>query len=858
MRDNCNLKKWILPVSAFGVSAILLCGVFAVSGLYPFGERTLAWGDMSQQVVPLLMELKDILSGNSSMFLNLQNAGGMSFWGVFFFFLSSPFHLLVVLIEKAEIYHLVNILVLVKLSLAAATASVFFRREAPSLPFSAQLALSLSYGLCGYGMLYYQNLVWLDMLYLFPILVIGFLRVIEEGKIGLFTATLTIAIATNYYLSYMVFLELILCSGIFLWVCVPPEKRGVTAGKLGAGALTALLLTAVIWLPSLLQCLSSARTSGGVADSIRSGGFWAMISTTLPVLFCSASAAVLPWLYRPSPPSPKGRAVAICWGLTVLPMLVEPINKMWHTGSYQAFPARYGYMPVLFGLWFMAIGLRTQRKKGKPLSSQAKFALAISVSLSLAAGAYLLTGAYKTVSEYTHTLWVSPQAFGLLTLFWLTCLSGVFLVCSLWRKAGGKFLSKVLLAFCLVQSVVQAEIWIGSAANVPEKSLAVLATAGPEDMGLYRVKPESKFCHVNLLGGLGFPTLSHYTSLTDERFLAVMKKLGYSSYWMEISGCCGTTVSDILLSNKYSLNEEVHYSLTGAGNLGYLVPAETLPETLVLGDRIALQNELSRILTGAPAFESHMPINRTLRWESDRILLEPGVLQYEISVEKQTTLYFDAFDCISTRLREKINEVFSVTVNGVEVTESYPTQSCNGILNLGTFEQEMVHVQIEIKRQAELCSFGVWSMDFSQAAALRGALTNGELCYENNEITGKIHSNSGQALFLSIPWNPGMRVLVNGGQVQPRIVLDCFMEIPLANGENDIMLLYIPVGFLPGLYISIGGMVILSICWVLQRKKWLHWLTIRWYQIAPALLYTAFVLLLLAVYVLPLLIWITG
>ena len=36
--------------------------------------------------------------------------------------------------------------------------------------------------------------------------------------------------------------------------------------------------------------------------------------------------------------------------LTLVPVIIEPINKMWHTGSYQAFPVRYGYITVMMGL----------------------------------------------------------------------------------------------------------------------------------------------------------------------------------------------------------------------------------------------------------------------------------------------------------------------------------------------------------------------------------------------------------------------------------------------------------------------------------------------------------------------------
>ena len=194
---------------AFLMAAGLLCLVYACFGLYPFGEKTLSWGDMDQQVVPLLMELQDILRGDSGFFLNLQNAGGMSFYGVFFFFLASPFSFLALFWEKAQLYLLANLLVLLKLSLAAASGAWFFQREYPSLGRGKHLFFGLSYGLCGYGLLYYQNLVWLDMLCLFPLVMRGFSQLVYRGRCRLFLLALSAALVVNYYLSYMLLLAVV-------------------------------------------------------------------------------------------------------------------------------------------------------------------------------------------------------------------------------------------------------------------------------------------------------------------------------------------------------------------------------------------------------------------------------------------------------------------------------------------------------------------------------------------------------------------------------------------------------------------------------------------------------------------------
>lgn len=857
MRNVCHIYSYtVRPTAAFLSCSAMLSAMFAAFGLYPFGDKTLAWCDMSQQVIPLLMELKDVLSGQTGWFLNLQNAGGMSFWGVFFFFLASPFHFLVLLVEKSDIYLLVNVLVLAKLSLAAATTSVFFQREVPELQMPAHLAVCISYGLCGYGLMYYQNLVWLDMLYMFPLTMTGFIMLLDEGKVRLLTVCLTLSIIVNYYLSYMLLLGMILCGAVFIHSSAPKERRKILAGKLGFSAVAALLLTAVVWLPSLLQCLSSARTGGGVVQSVQSGRVFTNICTSLPVLFCTIGATAVPLLSRFFPKNAKINAVKACWAMTVIPMVIEPVNKLWHMGSYQAFPVRYGYMPVFFGLWFLALGLGSATKKTVKIRKRQPIWLALVLLVPLITGVYILYAHFGEISSYTSSLWVSEEGFLYLSIFWLACLITLLWVCFVYTKEYPRqFTSWALLGLVLIQSAVQVTTFVGSAANTPSRSLSVMSAAPIGDDGLYRAKQESKFTHVNLLGGLGYPTLNHYTSLTDARFLAVMKKLGYSSYWMETSGCCGTLVSDILLSNKYILDSELNWTATGSGDLGYIVPSGVLPETLELGDRILLQEELCRALTGEALFTRYTPIGGQTAKQDGKTALEPCSLRYQIQVGQMETLYFDAFDCISTSLREAINDGFSIKVNEIEIAESYPTKRCNGILKLGSFENETVTVEITVRKQMQVCSFGVWGL--KDPKPLAASLANARLRYENGSITGSADVQEGQALFLSVPWYSGMKVRVNGQTVQPKQVLDCFMEIPLPDGHSQITVSYIPAGLLTGAAVSIAAAFLLLQGWLFRRNQTVAKVKDVWYRCATILLRLSFAAVILIVYLLPPVVWLT-
>ena len=187
-----KLKKNYSLLSSPLIVITVILAVFYEGGLYPFGNKSAAWCDMYQQVIPLLTDLKDILSGKQSIFFNLNNAGGMNFWGVFFFFIASPFSLLVVFFKKTDIVLMVNLLIVLKLGLSAFTSTVYMRRH-----FRGRLSqmmivlLSVSYGLCGYGMLYFQNNIWLDEMYLLPLLLLGFDILIEKRNIVPFTAVLS-------------------------------------------------------------------------------------------------------------------------------------------------------------------------------------------------------------------------------------------------------------------------------------------------------------------------------------------------------------------------------------------------------------------------------------------------------------------------------------------------------------------------------------------------------------------------------------------------------------------------------------------------------------------------------------------
>lgn len=118
------------------------------------------------------------------------------------------------------------------------------------------------------------------------------------------------------------------------------------------------MLSAVIWIPALLQYLNSAR-GGNLFQSLGSGSFISPLDTIGMLLLCT-SIMIPAFLFqslrcaRGEMADSKEAYTLVLFVLMLIPVIVEPVNKIWHTGSYQAFPGRYGYILVLLGLCLAA------------------------------------------------------------------------------------------------------------------------------------------------------------------------------------------------------------------------------------------------------------------------------------------------------------------------------------------------------------------------------------------------------------------------------------------------------------------------------------------------------------------------
>ena len=91
--------------------------------------------------------------------------------------------------------------------------------------------------------------------------------------------------------------------------------------------------------------------------------------------------------------------------------------------------------------------------------------------------------------------------------------------------------------------------------------------------------------------------------------------------------------------------------------------------------------------------------------------------------------------------------------------------------------------------------------------------------YDSTHIEGQITMKEPGKVFLSVPYEKGWTVYVDGEETVTENYGDCFMMIPLQPGMHEIDLRYEPVGKKEGIVISICGMVLFGLLAFMTRKK---------------------------------------
>ena len=312
--------KWNYLALAFTIPVVGMLFVMLISQYEPFGKYSMLYSDMYHQYYPFFVEFRRAILSGDGLLYTWSIGLGMDYLGLIAYYLASPLNLLSIFVPEGWLLEFFSLLVPVKLGLASMFFALFLKSVFEKDDFSISL-FGAMYGLCAWALGYQWNIMWLDTFALVPLVVLGMVRLLKDRKFILYTLTLALAIAANYYIGLFVCIFVFLLFFIYEICRWQGIKRFFgDLFRIAVFSALAIGMTAFLELPAFaaLQTTQSSvnnfpttfrlniadeNTIPGLLDAMRqvAGNMGAAIEPTykegLPNLYCGVGSLLLAVLY---------------------------------------------------------------------------------------------------------------------------------------------------------------------------------------------------------------------------------------------------------------------------------------------------------------------------------------------------------------------------------------------------------------------------------------------------------------------------------------------------------------------------------------------------------------------------------
>lgn len=795
--NNSTLKNVAFYAACFTFSIALFVTLAAAGHVYPFGGNSFLTNDLKYQYIDFFAWFRRVLLGEANLRYSFSQGLGMNTWGLYSYYLASPFNLLCVLFPQDRLTLFVFVITALKLG-CIHISSAWYAQKRFDLSKPAVFLLSLSFTFCSWTISNLRNPLWIDCLILLPICAYGCYELIRKQRM----IHLVIATALNvmfcWYTAYISILFLCIFVLVEFVDYVAVEgfswKLMLDRALRFAGAIAlGLLLPAWTFLPTIL-----AMSKGGpvlALGPLLKTSFKSLIRGFLPCMWVSNDSTpqfycgVIMMLLAVSlllnhKVSIKTRiATLIVTAVLIASSVLSPLEYIWCGMRVpNGFYSRTAFLLSFFTLW--AAGYALQKLKDQPKLRQAYRPAVILPLLALTA---------IELFANAHAVW--------------------------------------------------NQLYTGYSENTNRTYVATatntIATITEQDSApFYRIdrtttRADSAALNEGL--ALGYNQLSSYSSTNNPQAIALLNSLGYSSVGEFSTRYAEPILAvDALLGVKYAIAEQVP--------AGYVMAKANQPEsaTAVYENRYALsvgitasndiqnstlegenpfekQNDLySKILGRKVELYTKIEAAKTEDGENLKqwsVTLPAGSIGY-LYINKDTSAGSYWPVALTIDQRSINNEAWRFDNNIRQIADASDTTSSHTI-SLGVAEgyTDMPQGNEPVFYALNLDVFEQIISELKTSEFIPTVFKDGRI---EGEYTAKDDGN----LLLSVPYDEGWNVTVNGTAAELTPAADKGLSsLNMQRGANRIVMTYKTPGALAGLAVSLATAAALVAAGLFTRQK---------------------------------------
>lgn len=810
----------------FVIPALTVAASFAGNGVFPFGDHGVLIIDSLHQYLPFFTEFHEKLVNADSLLYSFGGGLGYNFWATFAYYLASPLNFLVSLFPKENMMDVMALFIVLKIGLCGLTMTWYFAEKDRGRSYYP-IAFGTMFGLSSFLIGYYFNLMWLDSIAMLPLVMKGIERIVKgEKKKSLYCVSLFYSLYCNYYIGFM--LCLFSCLYFLVqWVSAKEITRKKILKSCGTFAWYSLLaggMAAIVLMPAFLGLGTTESAQNSFPSPIKLYvENLSQLTSHFPFVepiniaddqigvnaFCGTVTMILASLYALDKKRTKRERISklLLIGLLYASFDINVLNFIWHGFHIQnGLPNRFAFIYIAM---LLSIGFDVMTDLRR--LSWHRVAVACVPPMGFAVYA-----AWTGLGE--REAYVYAAAIILLAVY------SVVLLLYRSRRRMGEYTFRVLfMSLTVVEMMVTGVVGvcmngtIGRSTYIDEQKAYEAMIERRQDDSFYRSDIDSsRMRNENMfLGGNGVvlfsstmpaATVDMCKSLGIE---ARTNKNGYNGFTKLTNDIFGVKyiVSRTNSTGLYQMAQVDYeepltmYQNAGALSLGFMVNSSIKDWDInEAGTPLDIQNRFIELATGY----------HSLFFLNQNILLEDGETYTVIlPAGKQVYLYLPT-------------AVEKVEITTPEYSKSYDKYT-DHLYDLGCFDVDtQATVTVTLKESQTEVTASAYVCDDADYQEMHALLADEQLelaVAEDGKIRGTVTAKDAGTLLLSVPYDEGWKVKVDGEEVTAFRVGEALMGIHLEGGMHEISMDYTPAGLWLGTVVSAlcAALYVMTVAYV-KRK----------------------------------------
>ncbi len=835
---------------SYTIAITMLMGlvILAVKHIYPFGANTIDYHDMGQQIAAFYYHVYDFLHGTKPIFYDYYTALGsnqaMSTSGCSNL---SVFNLFFLFVKRDRLLESLSVFLLIKMVCMAMSMYVLLSLN-KGIRSYAHVIMSVGYGFCGFVLTLYMTNQWMDVAFLFPLILVGLKRLVCDNRPAIYVIFLSLSLINSYYLSFMILMYVVLILGTKLISdrIFKEKDRNYHLFSLGIGTAASIGISAFILFPQLIQTLTSSRFNNESGGGILAK-YISILNTIEPayttrwfaLLGLSFSSAVIAvGLVR----NRKNRKLVfnICMScfIVALEIFLESTNLIWHFGSYVQYPIRNGFM--IYVTFAMCAGYLLSDDVSS-VSKTSDGTGSVTVSRPVIGGMVFILSAVICVfgiCYYSNHPGMDVRKVFHMQVVVMIFTFAVYLFLILYKKGSCAHFSSILV---VAEIILYGYVFIGQPTFVTGytegyeqngeyiklcNELAEAFDLAPEN--IYRMKNPDESLNANYGLVIRRPVLSNWTHMVSPDLQRAAQTWGYTIQYTRLLDAGGTVFSDALIGIRqiitripmdeklYILKDKADIEDASGGRVTYYLyePMYVLPWVNTVGTGSDTEYKDENTVT------IHNKAFAVLGGEGD---IAEYVAEYTACADKKIGLDLSGKkacymmgECVDQEYRNT-----TIKVNGQDVlipsigeydNTLYPAYfNCNAVY-LGTFEDETAQIEIlsDVSNKDEEYTIRIMTIDLDKLRGLCDSISYEEDIKTDGSsiIINKYIPDKDTDIVIPLAYDEGFEVTNNGTKTGHYRYAGLFTGIPAVTGDNEIIMTFVPRGMKAGAIVSFISIVI--------------------------------------------------